>query len=116
MLDTQAVSEPEGADYILRLRTLADSLAQDIELPVQPLNSTYIKNIESVYGAIGLVTSFPVRADVVDNLDDEGERELVQLMQLLIEVSWRRGILCTMHHCRRSNAIVVHFATRPRAV
>jgi hypothetical protein len=42
-----------------------------------------------------LVVSFPVRRDVLDDMDDEGQRELSQLMQLLHQVRcvlWDRSM------------------------
>eukprot|EP00750_Incisomonas_marina_P010231 INCI16254.8.p1 GENE.INCI16254.8~~INCI16254.8.p1 ORF type:complete len:1687 (+),score=346.91 INCI16254.8:258-5318(+) len=96
-LQTLAEFEPEGAEYLQRLRSLCDSLA-DIEIPVKPLDRKSMKQLNAVYAGIGLVTAFPVRPDVVDDLDEEGERELVQLMQLLIQASRTLRRLLTTDH------------------
>ena len=58
---------------------------------MKPLDRKSMKQLNAVYAGIGLVTAFPVRPDVVDDLDEEGERELVQLMQLLIQVCASSG-------------------------
>ena len=70
------------ARYLQRLRNLIDSLA----LISTPVGSRTDVELQQIASSINLVTAFPVREDVVDDMDDEGLRELSQSMQLLQQV------------------------------
>ncbi len=78
-LDELRSFEPEGAEYLARLRALVDSLAA---LPT-PVGTRKDDQLVEVASATLLVCEFPYREDVVDDMDPEGLRELAQLMQLL---------------------------------
>lgn len=84
------------ARYLQRLRNLLDSLAS---IPT-PVGSRTDMELQQIASSINLVTAFSVREDVVDDMDDEGLRELSQSMQLLRQVR-------TVAHLRAARACML---------